>query len=143
MTKIAPNIEQYSNIVFETHGVMSTHVPGLMEPFLALTMAPSGTDGFLKMPDILSLKLNTDVVALASCQTGLGKELSGEGVMSMGRTFQYAGAKSVLMSLWSVSESGSVFLSEKFFEHLKEGQDKLDALKLARDGVRNAGYRHP
>jgi CHAT domain-containing protein len=122
---------------------MSTHVPGLMEPFLALTMAPSGTDGFLKMSDVLSLKMNADVVALTACQTGLGKELSGEGVMSMGRAFQYAGAKSVIMSLWSVSESGSVLLVEKFFQHLKAGKNKLDALKSAREDVKSAGYHHP
>ena len=143
LTKIAPTIDQYSGVVFATHGVMSTHVPGLMEPFLALTMAPSGTDGFLKMSDVLSLKMNADVVALTACQTGLGKELSGEGVMSMGRAFQYAGAKSVLMSLWSVSESGSVLLVEKFFQNLKEGKTKLESLKAAREDVRHAGYKHP
>ncbi|MFA6222221.1 MAG: tetratricopeptide repeat protein [Desulfomonilaceae bacterium] len=143
LTKIAPTIEQYSGVVFATHGVMSTHVPGLMEPFLALTMAPSGTDGFLKMSDVLSLKMNADVVALTACQSGLGKELSGEGVMSMGRAFQYAGAKSVLMSLWSVAEGSSVKLTESFFEHRKSGKTKLESLKLARDHIRNAGYKHP
>ena len=143
LNKVAPSLEQYSGIVFATHGVMSTHIPGLMEPFLALTMAPPGTDGFLKMSDVLGLKMNADIVALTACQTGLGKELSGEGVMSMGRAFQYAGAKSVLMSLWSVSESGSVLLTERFFQHLKEGKSKLDSLKAARDDIRNAGYKHP
>ncbi len=88
-------IDQYGSVVFATHGVMGNKVPGVMEPFLVLTMVPPGTDGFLKMSDILSLKMNADVVALTACQSGLGKELSGEGVMSMGRAFQYAGAKSV------------------------------------------------
>ena len=143
LTKVAPTLDQYSGIIFATHGVMSTHIPGLMEPFLALTMAPPGTDGFLKMSDVLGLKMNADVVALTACQTGLGKELSGEGVMSMGRAFQYAGAKSVLMSLWSVSESASVLLTENFFQHLKNGKNKLEALKAARDDIRNAGYKHP
>ncbi|MGA8832115.1 MAG: CHAT domain-containing tetratricopeptide repeat protein, partial [Desulfomonilaceae bacterium] len=97
LSKIAPKIDQYGSVVFATHGVMGNKVPGVMEPFLVLTMVPPGTDGFLKMSDILSLKMNADVVALTACQSGLGKELSGEGVMSMGRAFQYAGAKSVLM----------------------------------------------
>ncbi len=143
LSKIAPTIDQYGSVVFATHGVMSTHVPGLMEPFLALTMAPSGTDGFLKMSDILSLKMNADVVALTACQSGLGKELSGEGVMSMGRAFQYAGAKSVLMSLWEVEEKSAVTLAESFFKYRKEGKTKLDSLKAARDDIRNAGYKHP
>ena len=143
LSKIAPKIDQYGSVVFATHGVMSTHVPGLMEPFLALAMVPPGTDGFLKMSDILSLKMNADVVALTACQSGLGKELSGEGVMSMGRAFQYAGAKSVLMSLWEVEEKSAVTLAENFFRYRKDGKTKLESLKLARDDIRNAGYKHP
>jgi tetratricopeptide (TPR) repeat protein len=143
LSKIAPTLDQYGSVVFATHGVMSTHVPGLMEPFLALTMVPEGTDGFLKMSDILSLKMNADVVALTACQSGLGKELSGEGVMSMGRAFQYAGAKSVLMSLWEVEEKSATTLAENFFKYRKEGKTKLDSLKAARDDIRNAGYKHP
>ena len=143
MTKIAPKIDSYSNIVFATHGVMSTRIPGLMEPFLALTMCPPGTDGFLKMSDILSLKMNADVVALTACQTGLGKDVSGEGVMSMGRAFQYAGAKSVLMTLWEVEEASAIKLTERFFQHRKDGKTKLDALQSARDDIRKQGYVHP
>jgi len=91
----------------------------------------------------MSLKLNADLVGLTACQTGLGKELSGEGVMSMGRAFQYAGARSILMSLWSVEEKASVALVENFFKQMKEGKDKLEALKLARDQIRQEGFQHP
>ncbi|MDD3473973.1 MAG: CHAT domain-containing tetratricopeptide repeat protein, partial [Syntrophaceae bacterium] len=107
ITTIAPKLESFGNVVFATHGLISSRIPGLMEPFLALTMAPPGTDGFLRMSDVLSLRMNADVVALVACQTGLGKDVSGEGVMSMGRAFQYAGAKSVLMSLWEVEEKSA------------------------------------
>ena len=143
MNRIAPKIDSYSNIVFATHGVMSTRIPGLMEPFLALTMCPPGTDGFLKMSDILSLKMNADVVALTACQTGLGKDVSGEGVMSMGRAFQYSGAKSVLMTLWEVEEASAIKLTERFFQHRKDGKTKLEALQAARDDIRKEGYKHP
>lgn len=143
MSKIAAKIDSYNNIVFATHGVMSTRIPGLMEPFLALTMCPPGTDGFLKMSDILSLKINADIVALTACQTGLGKDVSGEGVMSMGRAFQYAGAKSVLMTLWEVEEASAIKLTERFFHHRKDGKTKLDALQSAREDIKKEGYRHP
>jgi len=63
--------------------------------------------------------------------------------MSMGRAFQFAGSKSVLMSLWSVSEKSSVTLVESFFRNLKEGKNKLESLKLARDDIRKQGYDHP
>jgi CHAT domain-containing protein len=140
---VAPKLDEYRWLVFATHGVFSTRIPGLLEPFLALTMVPPGTDGFLKMSDVMSLKMDADVVALTACQTGLGKELSGEGIMSMGRAFQYAGAKSVLMSLWSVAEKSSVLLVESFFRHAKEGKNRLQALRLAREQVRKEGYDHP
>ena len=143
LAKIAPRMDQYGKVVFATHGVMGNKVPGVMEPFLALTMVPPGTDGFLKMSDILSLKMNADIVALTACQTGLGKELSGEGVMSMGRAFQYAGAKSVLITLWEVADTSSVKLTESFFQHRKSGKTKLESLRLARDEIRKQGFEHP
>ncbi len=133
----------YGRIVFATHGYFSMRTPGLREPFLALTMVPPGTDGLLSMSEVLSLKLNADLVALTACQTGLGKEVSGEGVMSMGRAFQYAGAKSVIMTLWEVQVDSALLLMESFFQNLKSGMGKLDALKDARDRVRREGYRHP
>ncbi|MGC8660851.1 MAG: CHAT domain-containing protein, partial [Desulfomonilaceae bacterium] len=73
----AKDIGNYRWIVFATHGWFSKDTPGLSEPFLALTMIPPGTDGFLKMSDVASLKITADLVALTACQTGLGKELSG------------------------------------------------------------------
>ena len=143
LTKVAPRIDQFGSVVFATHGVVSSKTAGLMEPFLALTMVPHGTDGFLKMSDILSLKMNADIVALTACQTGLGKEVSGEGVVSMGYAFQYAGAKSVLMSLWEVEALSAVTLAENFLRYRKSGKTKLESLKAARDDIRNAGYKHP
>ena len=138
-------LDVYRSIVFATHGYVGNNLPGIMEPVLVLTLVnqPAGKDGYLRLSEVMGLKLNADIVALTACQTGLGKVISGEGTMGMGRAFQYAGAKSVLMSLWSVSEEGSVKLVEAFFKNLKEGKNKLEALKLARDEIRKNGYDHP
>lgn len=143
MQTIGPRIDRYGSVIFATHGAMTSNTPGLMEPFLVLSMVPPGTDGVLKMSDILTLKMNADIVALTACQTALGKVLSGEGVMSMGRAFQYAGAKSVLMSLWSVEEKSAVTLTENFFRYRKDGKTKLEALQSAKNDIRDAGYKHP
>ena len=140
---MAPELDRYGRIVFATHGFFSRQCPHFREPILVLTLVPVGTDGFLRMSEVMGLKINSDVVALTACQTGLGKHVSGEGTMGMGRAFQYAGARAVLMSLWSVSEEASVQLVEAFFKHLKEGKSKLDAMKLAREKVRKDGYDHP
>lgn len=138
-------LNTYGSMVFATHGYFGKDLPGVQEPVLVLTLPdqPKGQDGFLRMSEVMGLKLNADVVALTACQTGLGKRLTGEGTMGMGRAFQYAGARAVLMSLWSVAEHSSVMLVESFFKHLKEGKSKLEALQLARKEIREAGYDHP
>lgn len=143
MDRLAPSIDRFASLVFATHGAMSSRIPGLMEPFLALTMVPPGTDGFLKMSDILKLKMNADIVALTACQTALGEDISGEGVMSMGRAFQFAGSKSVLMTLWEVEEASAIKLTESLLKYRKDGRTKLEALQLARNDIRKAGYEHP
>jgi CHAT domain-containing protein len=138
-------LNQYQSMVFATHGYFGKDLPGIMEPVLVLTLLdqPEGRDGFLRLSEVMGLKLNADVVALTACQTGLGRRLSGEGTMGMGRAFQYAGAKSVLMSLWSVEQTASAKLAEGFFKHLKEGKTKLEALRLARQAIRKQGFDHP
>lgn len=143
LSEMAPRLKDYDYVVFATHGLYSNKIPGVNEPFLALTMAPPGTDGFLKMSEVMSLKMDADLVALTACQTGLGNDLSGEGVMSMGRAFQFAGAKCALMSLWSVAEHSSVELVENFFRGLKHGKSQIDALVEARKQLREKGYEHP
>jgi len=64
-------------------------------------------------------------------------------VVSMGYAFQYAGAKSVLMSLWEVEASSAVTLAENFFKYRRSGKTKLESLQRSREDIRNAGYKHP
>ncbi len=124
MNKIAPKLNQCDEVLFATHGYFGKDLPGIMEPVLVLTLVPPGTDGFLRMTQAMGLNMNAEIVALTACQSGLGKRTAGEGTMGMGRAFQYAGAKSVLMSLWSVSEVASVNLVKSFFRNMKEGKGK-------------------
>ena len=62
-------------------------------------------DGFLRLPDIFNLRLKADLVVLSACQTALGKEIRGEGLVGLTRGFMYAGAPRVVASLWQVSDS--------------------------------------
>ena len=139
------DLRGYRHLVFATHGLLGGKVSGLMEPALALSREPGSRerDAFLTLSEAMRLRLKADVVALTACETGLGKDVAGEGVMGMGRAFQYAGARSVLVSLWSVAESSTTRLVERFFAHLKKGTDKVQSLRLARKEIRNAGFRHP
>lgn len=133
----------YDRVVFATHGLASFEVPGIMEPTLVLAMVPTGTDGFLTMTDVMSLDMAADLACLIGCQTAVGRYMAGEGVMSMGTAFQYAGAKAVVMSLWSVSEESSVLLFKEFFKGRKEGKSTMVAWRAAVKAVRAAGFDHP
>ncbi|MBC8185382.1 CHAT domain-containing protein, partial [candidate division KSB1 bacterium] len=141
----AADLSQYRYLTFATHGILDRAVPYIKEPALVLTQVdnPEGYDGFLTMTEVMGLKLNAEVVALTACETGVGKNVSGEGVMGMGRAFQYAGAQNVLVSLWSVAETSATQLTSTFYKYIKEGQDPKQAIRLARNDIRRLGYEHP
>ena len=94
------NLGNYRFIHFATHGILSGDIPYIMEPALVLTYMGNNNpaDGFLKMSEILELKLNADTVVLSACKTALGKEIAGEGVVGLSRAFMLAGSKSVIVS---------------------------------------------
>lgn len=137
------HLDKYRWIVFATHGYAASDVPGIMEPFIALTRTQGQSDGLVKMSEVLHMKLNADLVAVTACQTGYGEVVEGEGVMSIGRAFQCAGARCLLASLWSVSEVTSVQLMEELFKGLKQGETVTQALSEARKDLRSLGYDHP
>jgi len=130
-------LDEYRFVVFGTHGLLDADLPYVREPALVLS------DGFLTMSEVMGFRLSAEAVALTACQTGVGRSVGGEGVMGMGRAFQYAGARSVLMSLWPVAEDGAVALSGAFFTALSAGSGPREALSQARERVRKAGWEHP
>ena len=95
-------------------------------------------DGFLRAHEIFNLKLSPDVVVLSACQTGLGKNVRGEGLVSLTRGFMYAGAPRVIVSLWGVSDSGTPELMVRFYRGvLKEGMPPAAALRAAQISLMN------
>jgi len=136
---------RYKYIIFATHGILDKNIPYLQEPTLVLSQFETDKeyDGFLTMREAMGLNLDADVVALTACKTGLGRRGAGEGVMGLGRAFQIAGAKAVLVSLWSVAEDSTIILTEKFFHYLMKGYTKREALRMARRDVRRLGFEHP
>lgn len=135
----------YSYVVFGTHGILDDTVPLVRQPALVLSLVDNkeGFDGFLAMNEVMGLKIPAEVVALTACETGIGENVSGEGVMGMGRAFQFAGCRNVLMSLWPSAEDGTVALVNAFLEELKVGKTPAEALRAARKTVRGAGFEHP
>ncbi|MEZ4777745.1 MAG: CHAT domain-containing tetratricopeptide repeat protein [Bacteroidia bacterium] len=83
-------------------------------------------------------------IILDACETGVGKSVSGEGILSLDRAFTFAGAHSVMMSLWQVEDAAAGVLMEDYFENLKKGSDRDLALKQAQmQYVRSQGNNHP
>ncbi|MFK7922452.1 MAG: CHAT domain-containing protein, partial [Bacteroidia bacterium] len=82
--------------------------------------------------EISSLSIQSDLVVLSACETGVGKFKQGEGVFSLGRAFRIAGVRAVLMSLWKVEDQSTAKLMKHFYASLAQGKSKSEALQLAR-----------
>lgn len=127
-----------SIIHLATHGI-ADDVHGLGVPGALILAADEGGDGVLTTPDIMKLKLKTDLVVLSACNTGLGK-ITGDGVIGLSRGFLSAGARSVVVSLWSVPDQPTAELMQYFYQWLAKGKSKAAALRLAMLDTRN---QHP
>src|SRR5262249_39496459 len=89
-------------------------------------------NGLLQAWEIFEqLRIDADLVSLSACKTALGQELAGEGLVGLTRAFQYAGAHSVLASLWSVDDRKTSLLMEQFYSELHNGKNKDEALRAA------------
>jgi CHAT domain-containing protein len=82
----------------------------------------------LLLPDLYTLELPADLVVLSACETGLGEVEVGEGVMSLARGFTYAGAQSLISSLWKVNDRSTAILFQSFYQNLLRGKSKTTAL---------------
>ena len=119
---------------FATHGLADERLP--MSSGLVLTIPDRpdehAEDGFLQAWEIFErVRLDADLVVLSACDSGRGKELGGEGLLSLARAFQFAGARAVVASLWQVPDEGSADLMTRFYRHLKSGAAVADALREA------------
>ncbi len=101
---------------------------------LLFTQNSSGTkeDDQLTISEIYNLDLNAQLAILSSCETGFGKVRSGEGIISLGRAFQYAGVPSLVVSLWKVPDEATSVIIVEFLKNLKSGMNKSAALRQAK-----------
>jgi CHAT domain-containing protein len=138
------NAPNYKIIHLATHHLTSDRQP-MYSKIVLSQKADGGEDGFLQTYEIYNLQLNADLVVLSGCSTGLGKLSRGEGLIGMSRAFLYAGAPSLVVSLWPVDDESTAVLMKSFYAHLKQGMDKSKALQRAKiDMMRtNASYADP
>jgi CHAT domain-containing protein len=138
---LSPALADFRLVHFATHGHLDGRDPRLSALVLSLVDrhgAPQ--DGFLRLSDVQALRLNADLVALSACETALGEEVTGEGLVGLTHAFQHAGAQRVLATLWRVDDDATAGLMGRFYRALlKEGRTPSEALR----GAQRSLSRHP
>jgi CHAT domain-containing protein len=100
-------------------------------------------DGFLQSTEIYLLRFSPDLLVLSGCQTGIGTLEKGEGINGMSSAFFYAGARSILLSLWSINDKATAMFMEYFYRRLTGGKPAAEALRLAKMQMLRSRYAHP
>jgi CHAT domain-containing protein/Tfp pilus assembly protein PilF len=132
-TATHPDLSQYDILHLATHGCIQDNA---RLSNLALSnyqeTGELSEKSALHLQDIYNLKLNAELVVLSACETGTGEDVAGEGIVGMTSGFMYAGAKRVLVSLWSVSDAGTADLMTEYYQAMwQEGHDPHRALREA------------
>lgn len=145
-TATGPSLGQYRIIHFATHGILDSEHPELSGLVLSLyDKYGQPQDGFLRLNDIYNMELPADMVVLSACNTGLGKDVKGEGLIGLTRGFMYAGVPRVVASLWKVDDEATAELMKRFYEKmLREKKSPAEALREAQVAMwRQKRWRAP
>lgn len=118
-TAMSAELSKYRIIHFATHGVLDLDHPELSGIVLSMVDEEGQPqDGYLRLHEIYNLNLPAELVVLSACQTGIGKQIKGEGLIALTRGFMYAGAKSVVASLWKVDDTATSALMADFYNQM-------------------------
>lgn len=127
-TNFKKNVHQSNIVHISTHSFLIKDQPLI----LFAKQEDEIDDGFLELGEIVQLNLNSELVVLSSCRSGLGKIDKAEGVIGMQKAFFDAGSKSVLVSLWDVNDKYTSYFMKDFYSQLADGKSKSEALKIAK-----------
>jgi CHAT domain-containing protein len=133
-TALSAEMSQYRRVHFATHGIFNSENPELSGIVLSLVNEQGQpVDGFLRLNEIYNMNLSADLVVLSACQTALGKEIKGEGLIGLTRGFMYAGSPRVVASLWKVDDVATAELMKIFYQKmLQENMTPAAALRAAK-----------
>jgi len=132
-TATSSELSEYRIVHFATHAVVNYEHPDLSGIVLSMVdRKGQPQEGYLRLHDVYNLNLPADLVVLSACQTGVGKEIKGEGLIALTRGFMYAGAQRVVASLWKVDDAATAQLMAEFYKQiLTKGQRPAAALRAA------------
>ncbi len=143
VVKEDPAVRDARRLHFAGHALLDAVHPA--DSALLLAADPRrGEDGLLRVHEIFDLELRADLVVLSGCETALGREVRGEGFVGMTQAFFYAGAQSLLVSLWAVPDDSTAELMIQLYGELQRATPPAEALRRAKLSLlREAPYRHP
>ena len=132
------DLTKYAILHFATHGILDPKRPENSGLFLSMVNRDGqAQNGFVGLQDIYGLRAPVDLVVLSACRTGLGKDVRGEGLIGLTRGFMYAGASSVVASLWKVDDEATAELMKRFYTNmLQGGMTPAAALRAAQNSIR-------
>jgi CHAT domain-containing protein len=118
---------------FATHGILDTRNPEVSGLILSLVdRRGRPRDGYLRLADIYNLRLKADLIVLSSCESASGRNLGSEGVIGLPRGFLYAGARTVIASLWKVDDEATAVLMQGLYARMQRGESVTAALRGAK-----------
>lgn len=136
---LSPEVADYKILHFATHGLIDEDHPELSGLVLSLFDKNSVPQdgGFIRLQDVYGMNLNADLVVLSACDTGVGKEVKGEGLLSLNNAFLQVGAKSVVSSLWKVDDVAARELMTGFYRELTSENTISGSLRQAQINLYN------
>ncbi len=136
------SLEDYRIIHFACHSLLDEKFPFRSALVLAID-EDEEEDGFLLVREIYNLRLSADMIVLSACQTGRGRLENVEGVLGLPRIFFYCGARSVISSLWKITDKSTTQFMTYFYKYISEGKSKSQALRFAKIKMIKSKYSHP
>ncbi len=124
-------VPSYNIIHLAMHGIINAENP-ILSSLVFTEDRDTTEDNFLQVDEIYQLDLAANLVVLSACETGYGKFQQGEGILSLARSFMYAGTPSLVVSLWQVNDRSTAIIMTDFYANLAEGLPKDEALRLAK-----------
>ncbi len=122
------SLQHFKHIVFAAHGYLNADAPDLSAVVLSQVGLGAGEDGYLRAPELASFDFRSDLVLVSACETGVGKTVSGEGILGLPFALQAGGNASTVLTLWQIVDGTSAEFVARFFSKVKAGAPFAAAL---------------
>jgi CHAT domain-containing protein len=122
------SLQRFQHIVFAAHGYLDANAPDLSAIVLSQVGLGPNEDGYLRAPELASFDFRSDLVFVSACETGVGKAVSGEGILGLPFALQAGGAAATVLTLWKIIDGTSAEFVTRFFDKVKAGAPSAAAL---------------